>query len=126
MWLGVRIAVLYGAPIAAVAAAVAWFALLWLRVRRGKLSRVRAAALFPLALLLAPAALAAVWASAELASYFAVPAGSFAWDAGEALALLYALLPVAAYVGIPVAALVAGFWIALWAAGRKRWKQEKR
>ena len=119
MWLAARIAVLYGAPVVAVAAALAYFALLWVRVRRGKTGRGRAAALFPLALLLAPAALAVVWATAELASYFALPAGQFVWDAGEALELLRALLPIAAYAGIAIAALMAAFWIVLAASRRK-------
>jgi hypothetical protein len=66
---------------------------------------------------------ALIWGTAELASYLSVPAGGFVWDAGEALALLRALLPVAAYVGIPVAALTVVFWITLWAAGRKQWKR---
>ncbi|MGA7986570.1 MAG: hypothetical protein WCA01_15430, partial [Burkholderiales bacterium] len=76
-----------------------------------------------LALLLAPAAVALIWATAELASYLSVPAGGFAWDSGEALTLLQALLPVAAYVAIPVAALTVVFWALLWAQGRKRWKR---
>jgi hypothetical protein len=122
VWITLRIAVLYGAPIAAVAAAIAYFALLLVRVRRGALGRARAAALYPLALLLAPAALAVVWVTAELASYFSVPAGGYAWDASEALALVYALLPIAGYVGIPVAALTVAFWFVLW-AGRNRWKR---
>jgi hypothetical protein len=113
VWITLRIGVLYGAPIVAVAAALAWFVLLW----------PRAAALYPLALLLAPTAVALIWGTAELASYLSVPAGGFVWDAGEALALLRALLPVAAYVGIPVAALTVVFWITLWAAGRKQWKR---
>ncbi len=113
MWIALRIAVLYGAPVVAVAAAIAYLVVLWLRVRRGALSRARAAALYPLALLLAPAAVAVVWATAELASYFSVPAGGYAWDASEALALFYALLPIAAYVGIPVAVLALVFWITL-------------
>lgn len=123
MWLAVRIAVFYGAPALALALALAYFAVLVLRVRRGTLGRARAAALYPLALLLAPAALALIWATAELASYLSVPAGGFAWDAGEALGLLYALLPIAAYVGIPVAVLTVVFWALLWAQGRKRWKR---
>ena len=123
MWIALRIALLYGAPIVAVASAIAVFVLLWMRVRRGALSRARAAALYPLALLLAPAAVGVIWGTAELASYFSVPAGSYAWDASVALALLYALLPIATYVGIPVAVLVIGFWTMLWAQGRKRWKR---
>jgi hypothetical protein len=113
VWIAFRIAVLYGAPVVAVAAAIAYLVALRLRVRRGALGRARAAALCPLALLLAPVAVAAIWATAELASYFSVPAGSYAWDAAEALALLDALLPIAAYVGIAIAVLVVVFWITL-------------
>jgi len=123
MLLWLRIGVLYGAPALALALAAWLFWLLWRRVRRGALGRARAAALYPLALLLAPAAVALIWATAELASYLSVPAGGFAWDAGDALALLYALLPIAAYVGIPVAVLTVGFWVLLWAQGRKLWKR---
>jgi hypothetical protein len=122
VWITIRIAVLYGAPVLAVALAAAVFAWLLVRVRRGTLRPARAAARYPLALLLAPAAVAVVWATAELAAYFSVPAGGYAWDAGEALALLRALLPIAAYVGIPVAALTVAFWIVVW-TGRKRWKR---
>jgi hypothetical protein len=119
MWIALKIGVLYGAPALAAVLAIAYFALLWVRVRRGALGCARAAALYPLALVLAPAAVALIWATAELASYFSVPAGGFVWDSGEALALLHALLPIAAYVGIPIAALVIVFWITLFARCRK-------
>lgn len=113
---------LYGAPVAAVAAAGAYFVVLWRRVRRGTLAPARAAARGPLALLLAPAALGLVWGTAELSSFLSVPAGSFSWDWREALALLRALLPIAGYVAISIAALTVVFWIVL-RAGRKRWKR---
>jgi hypothetical protein len=113
VWLAIRIAVLYGAPAVAVAAAAGYFFVLLRRVRRGTLAPARAAALYPLSLLLAPAALGLVWATAELSSWLSVPAGTFNWDWGEALALLRALLPIAAYVGIPIAILALAFWITL-------------
>ena len=120
MWIALRIAVLYGrlsSP--SRRRSRSRLALLLRRVRRGTLWPARAAALYPLALLLAPAAVALIWATAELASYFSVPAGGFVWDSGEALVLLQALLPIAAYVGIPIAALVIVFWITLFARCRK-------
>ena len=104
---------LYGAPVVAVAAAAAYFVLLLRRVRRGTLAPARAAALYPLALLLAPAALGLVWATAQLSSWLSVPAGTYTWNGSEALALLRALLPIAGYAGIPIAILALVFWITL-------------
>ncbi|MBI4194338.1 MAG: hypothetical protein HY526_04590 [Betaproteobacteria bacterium] len=54
-----------------------------------------------------------VWATAELASYFAVASDQYAWDAGAALQLLVSLYPLAAYVGAPIALLVIVFWSVL-------------
>ncbi len=113
MWLAIKIGVFYGAPIAAVGLAIAWFALLLVRVRRGALSRGRAAALYPLTLLLPVAALIAVWGTAELASYFSVPSGQYVWDGSSAVEFLIGLLPLAAYVGTPIAVLVVLFWAIL-------------
>jgi hypothetical protein len=113
MWLAIKIGVFYGAPIAAVGLAIAWFALLLVRVRRGTLSRGRAAALYPLTLLLPVAALIIVWGTAELAGYYAVPSGRYAWDGSAALQFLLSLLPLAAYVLIPIAVLVVLFWAIL-------------
>jgi hypothetical protein len=113
MWLAIKIGVFYGAPIVAVVLAIAWFAVLLVRVRRGAISRGRAAALYPATLLLPVAALIAVWGTAELASYFAVPSGQYVWDGSAALQFLTGLLPYAAYAATPIAVLVALFWAVL-------------
>lgn len=113
MWLAVKVGVFYGAPIAAVVLAIACFVVLLLRVRRGTLSRGKAAVLYSGTLLLPVAALLVVWATAEVASYFAVSSGNYAWDGGAALRLLLSLLPLAAYVAIPIAILVISFWSVL-------------
>ena len=113
MWLAIKIGVFYGAPIAAVGLTIAWFAVLLVRVRRGTLSRGRAAALYPLTLLLPVAVLIMVWGTAELAGYYAVPSGQYAWDGSAALQFLLSLLPLAAYVAIPIAVLVVLFWAIL-------------
>ena len=113
MWLAIKIGVFYGAPITAVVLAIAWFAVLLVRVRRGMLSRGKAAALYPATLLLPVAALIMVWGTAELAGYYAVPPGQYAWDGSAALRFLLSLLPLAAYVVIPIAILVALLWAIL-------------
>jgi hypothetical protein len=116
MWLGIKIAVLYGAPILAVVLAMAYFAVLLVRVRRGTLSRGKAAALYPITLLLPFAAVILVWGTAELASYFTVASDRFVWDASAAWEVLIGLLPIAAYAGAPIAVLAVAFWLtlALW------------
>lgn len=116
MWLGIKIAVLYGAPILAVVLAIAYFAALLVRVRRGTLSRGKAAALYSGTLLLPVAAVIVVWGTAELASYFTVASDRFVWDGSAALQVLIGLLPIAAYAGAPIAVLVVLFWLtlALW------------
>ena len=113
MLLWIKIAVLYGAPIVAVLLAVVFFAVLLMRVRRGAMTRGRAAAFYPLVLLLPAVTLVVVWGTAELASYLAVPSGRYAWDAHAALDVLTGLLPIAGYVAAPIALLVVAFWVAL-------------
>lgn len=113
MWIAIKIAVFYGAPILAVVLAIAYFVLLLIRVRRGTVSRRKAAARYSITLLFPVAALIVIWGTAELASYFAVASDRFVWDGGEALQLLVGLLPVAAYVGAPIAVLVITFWLTL-------------
>lgn len=113
MWLAIKIGVFYGAPIAAVGLAIACFAVLLVRVRRGTMSRGRAAALYPATLLLPVAALIMVWGTAELAGYYAVSPGQYAWDGSAALQFLLSLLPLAAYAAIPIAVLVVLFWAIL-------------
>ena len=113
MWRAIKVGVFYGAPVVALVLAIACIVLLLVRARRGTLSRGRAAALYPLTLLLPVAALIVVWGTAELASYFAVSSGRYVWDGSAALQFLIGLLPLAAYVGIPIAALVVLFWAIL-------------
>jgi hypothetical protein len=113
VWFAIKVGVFYGAPIAAVALAIAYFALLLVRVRRGALARRKAAVLYAATLLLPVVALLVVWGTAELASYFAVTSGRYVWDSGEALRFLISLLPLAVYVAIPIAILVASFWATL-------------
>lgn len=119
MWLGIKIAVLYGAPILAVVLAIAYFAVLLVRVRRGMISRGKAAALYSGTLLLPVAAVIVVWGTAELASYFTVGSDRFVWDGSAAFEVLIGLLPIAAYVAAPIAVLVVSFWLALavWRSG---------
>ncbi len=112
MWTVVKIGTFYAAPVVAVLAALVYFAVLLLRVRRGTLTRTRAAALYTGTLLLPLAAVAAVWGVAELASYFAAPA-EYAWDAGAAMQVLLSLLPLAMYVGAPIVLLIVAFWATL-------------
>jgi hypothetical protein len=116
VWLGIKIAVLYGAPILAVVLAMAYFALLLVRIRRGTLSRGKAAGRYATTLLLPFAALIVVWGTAELASYFSVGSDRYVWDVSAAWDVLIGLLPIAAYAGAPIAVLVVAFWLtlALW------------
>lgn len=113
MWLAIKIGVLYGAPTLALLLAVIYFAVLLIRVRRGTMSRAKAAALYPGTLLLPVATVIVVWGTGELASYFAVAPGQFAWDSAAALQFLISLVPVAAYVGAPIVLLIISFWAAL-------------
>jgi hypothetical protein len=113
MWIYLRIGVLYAAPVLAVLIAVVGFVVLLRRVRRGALSRGKAAGIYALALLLPLAAIVAIWGVGEMSSYFAAGGGEFAWDAGASAQFLVALLPVAGYVAVPIALLVVGFWLAL-------------
>lgn len=113
MLLWIKIGVLYGAPVLAVALALVYFVMLLLRVRRGKVSPARAAALYPLALLLAPATVLVVWGTAEIASYLSVASGRYVWDTGAAWDVLMSLLPIASYVAVPIALLIAAFWVTL-------------
>jgi len=111
VWTAIKIGTFYGAPVLALLLAIAWFAMLLFRVHRGTVSRKKAAALYPLALLLPLAAVLAIWLVGELAGYFTVPSGQYFWDGAAALQFLVSLLPIAAYVAIPIAVLAAVFWI---------------
>jgi len=109
VWVAIRIAVFYGAPIIAVGAAMLYFALLFLRVRRGAVDGRKAALRYMIVLLLPFAAVLVIWAAGELSSYLASPE-DFHWDAEASQAFLLSLLPLGAYVGAPIVALVAAFW----------------
>ena len=113
MLLWIKIGVLYGAPVLAVVLAIVYFVVLLLRVRRGSITPARAAARYPLVLLLAPATVLVVWGTAEIASYLSVPSGRYVWDAGAAWEVLVSLTPVAGYVVAPIALLVVAFWVTL-------------
>ncbi|MBI4195034.1 MAG: hypothetical protein HY526_08150 [Betaproteobacteria bacterium] len=113
MLLALKIGVFYGAPLVALVLAIAYFVVLLVRVRRGAIGRKKAAVRYSSTLLLAPATLIVVWGTAELTGYFAVPSGQYVWNASAAMDSLISLLPIAAYVGIPIAVLVLAFWSAL-------------
>jgi len=117
MWLTIKIGVFYGAPILALVLAIAYFAWLLRRVRRGTTRRAKAAVLYAGTLLLPIASVVVVWATAELASYLAVASAPEAWDSGASLQLFIGLLPIAAYVGVPIAALAVLFWVVLALSG---------
>ena len=105
----IRIGVFYGAPIAAVVVAVTYFFVLARRVRLGIIARPRAALRYALTLLLPVVVLIAIWATAELSSYFA-SAGSLEWDRDASIGVLIGLLPIAGYVALPIIALNIAFW----------------
>lgn len=99
--------------------AIGYFAVLFVRVRRGRMAGRQAAVRYSFTLLLPVAVVLVVWTTAEVAGYFAVPSGQYAWDGGAALEVLISLLPLGAYVGVPIAVLVVSFWSALaFGAGR--------
>jgi hypothetical protein len=111
MLLAIKIGVFYGAPIVALLVAVVYFVVLFVRVRRGAIDGKKAAVRYSSTLLLPVATLIVVWSTAELAGYFAVPSGQYAWDGGAAVESFTSLLPLAAYVGMPIAVLVVLFWL---------------
>jgi hypothetical protein len=113
VWLALKVGVFYGAPILAVALAIAYFAVLLVRVRRGTISPRKAAVLYSSTLLFPFAAVIAVWITAELASYLAAASDRSMWDGSVALQFLIDLLPIAVYVGAPIAILVVSFWLTL-------------
>ena len=117
MLLWIKIGILYGAPVVAVVLAIVYFVVLLLRVRRGVITSRRAAARYPLTLLLAPATVFVVWATAELASYLSVPSGRYVWNGSAAWEILLSLLPIAGYVAAPIVVLVVSFWLTLALSG---------
>jgi hypothetical protein len=113
MLLWIKIGILYGAPVVAVVLAMIYFVVLLLRVQRGGMTSRKAAVLYPLTLLLAPATVLVVWGTAELASFLSVPSGRYVWDASAAWEVLVSLMPIAGYVAAPIALLIIAFWITL-------------
>jgi hypothetical protein len=111
MWIAVRIGVLYAAPIVAIVVAITYFIVLFLRVRRGIISRERAMLRYASVLLLPIIVVVVVWGAGEVSSYFAAPE-DYRWDAEGARSFLLSLFPLGLYVGVPIAALVVGFWLA--------------
>ena len=110
MWIAVRIGVLYAAPIVAIVVAIAYFIVLFLRVRRGAISREKAALRYASVLLLPIVVIAVVWGAGELSSYLAAPQ-DYRWDAESSLSFLLGLLPLGLYVGVPIAGLVVLFLV---------------
>ncbi len=113
MWLQLKIAVFYGAPIAAVLLAIVVLVLLLLHARSGRIPRRQAALQALWTLLLPAAAVLLIWLTGEAAGYFSSPVTRYVWDAQRALGLLQGLLPLALYVAAAVAALLTVFWITL-------------
>jgi hypothetical protein len=112
MWIAVRIGVLYAAPILAIVVAIAYFIVRFRRVRRGAIRREKAALHYASVLLLPIVVIAVVWGAGELSSYLGAPQ-DYRWDAESSWSFLLSLLPLGLYVGVPIAALVIAFWLAL-------------
>jgi hypothetical protein len=110
VWTLLRVGVFYAAPVVAVAVAIVYFVVLLRRVRRGALRRTKAALLYSTTLLLPLAVVVAVWGVGELSSYLAASSDEFTWDGAASMQFLLSLLPLGAYVGAPIAALVVSFW----------------
>jgi|LNFM01.1.fsa_nt_gb hypothetical protein len=105
MWLNIKVAMLYGAPVAAVLAALLLMVVLVLRVRGGRATRWRAGLLYLWAWLAPVAALLMITLTSEMAGYFSSTVTHYQWDGQRVLGLLNGLLPVAAYVAAAVLAL---------------------
>jgi hypothetical protein len=112
MWLAVRIGVLYAAPVLAVAIAIVHCVRLWRSVRRGDLPRSAALGRFAWLLLLPIAVVLTVWATGEVASYFALGGGAYAFDADASMQFLWSLAPLAGYVALPIVLLLVGLGLA--------------
>lgn len=106
MWLTVRIAVLYAAPVVAVVVAFAYFIVLWRRVRRGGLPPAHAVRSFAWMLLLPIVVVLIVWGMGEVASYFAVGGDQYAFDPAASGQFLWSLAPLAGYVLLPILLLL--------------------
>lgn len=113
MWLTLKIGMFYGAPVLALLLALAVLVLLWLRVRRGRMSRLQAALRSLWTLLLPVPAVLLIWLTGEAAGYFSSPLERYVWNADISLSLLRGLLPIGYYVAAAVCVLLVLFWIAL-------------
>ncbi|MBY0266698.1 MAG: hypothetical protein K2W84_09825 [Burkholderiales bacterium] len=105
MWLSIKIAMFYGAPVAAVLAALVLAVVLVLRVRSGRLGWRHAGLLYLWAWLAPLAALLLIVLTGELAGYFSSTVTQYQWDGQRVLGLLQGVLPVAAYVAAAVVVL---------------------
>jgi hypothetical protein len=116
MWIALKIGMLYGAPVAALVAALGWLAVTLLRYRRGTIDRGRAMRRYAWTFVLPFAAAFAIWATAEAASFFLFTGKEFKWDADSSLALLGVLVPVAGYLLGAVLVLNLALWatVAWW------------
>jgi hypothetical protein len=110
MWIAVRIGVLYAAPIIAIVIAIAYFIVLFRRVRRGAIGRERAMLHYPSVLLLPFIVIVVIWGAGEISSYLAAPQ-DYRWDAESSWSFLLTLLPLGLYVGVPIAGLVVLFLV---------------
>ena len=113
MWITLKIGVFYGAPALAVVLALAWLAVLLLRVRRGRITRPGAALRACWTLALPVAAVVLIWFTGEIAGYFSSTVEHFSWNPQRSFGLLFGLLPIGIYVGAAIAALLVLFGIVL-------------
>ncbi|MBX3651380.1 MAG: hypothetical protein KF771_08390 [Burkholderiales bacterium] len=113
MWLNIKIGMFYGVPVLALLLALLVLALLWLRVRRGRMTRRQAVLRSLWTLLLPLPAVLLIWLTGEAAGYFSSPLERYVWDAGISLGLLRGLLPVGFYVAAAVSVLLLLFWSVL-------------
>lgn len=105
MWLNIKIAMFYGAPVAAVLAALVLAVVLVLRVRSGRLGWRRAGLLYLWAWQAPAATLLLIALTSEVAGYFSSTVTKYQWDGQRVLGLLQGVLPVAAYVAAAVLVL---------------------
>ena len=111
MWTAIKVGVLYAAPIVSMILAVAYFAMLLVRVHRGKLAKSQAALRFATTFLLPLIVLVVVWGTGEIAGRLAGATRQFEWDPDASLQFLASLLPLVAYMYVPVIVLNAALWM---------------
>lgn len=105
MWLSLKITVFYGAPVAAVLAAMVLMVVLLMRVRAGRVRRRGAALLYLWAWLLPAASLLLIVFTAELAGYLSSTLIAYRWDVQRVQALVLGLMPVGGIVAAAVIVL---------------------